>query len=542
MPFNAPISRARIGLLAAVALGALTFALHAAPSARANARQISIMMDDNLVVYSPNNLRLAALKSMKAIGVDLIRATVLWNIVAHGTKDPRTHHRFDPTNPADYPKANWVLYDQLVQDAQAVGIGVYFNVTGPGPPWAMGKTSDRVLKKAFMPDAAQFGKFVQALGRRYSGTYPNGALANGQPKPGDLPRMSLWSIWNEPNWPTWLAPQNVYSQKLHKLLPYSPILYRNLFYSARAALDRTGHKTDFVMLGETQPLGSDPQNGRTPMRPGLFIRELFCVDSHLHPFTGLEASARGCDVFRRRGPMAFTAWAHHPYTKKAPPTWTDSNRDSFTLGDIAHLPQLLDAIATRTHRLPDKLPILVTEMGYSTDPPNPYRGVSLATQAAWINESDYLAYRQPRVYSMTQFEYRDSPPVTTAKKGSMAYWGTFQTGITFLDGSLKPSYQAYEMPLWLHSGHDSQGQGQIELWAQVRFRKGANQSDRVVFQFQPTGSTQWTSVTSALPLSPYGFVTAIVPEASYSAGGTFRAVWGGPVAPVFFISRTVSFP
>ena len=58
---------------------------------------------------------------------------MLWSVIAHGTKDPRTHHRFDPTNPADYPRSNWVIYDQLIKDAAYLGIGLYFNITGPGP-------------------------------------------------------------------------------------------------------------------------------------------------------------------------------------------------------------------------------------------------------------------------------------------------------------------------------------------------------------------------------------------------------------------------
>src|SRR5207302_2049191 len=100
-------------------------------------------------------------------------------------------------------------------------------------------------------------------------------------------------------WPGWLAPQNVFSAKLHRVVPYSPILYRRLFYAARRALDVSGHRNDLVMIGETQPLGSPPQNARTPMRPAQFIRELFCVDSRLRSFRGAAASVRGCDVFRR---------------------------------------------------------------------------------------------------------------------------------------------------------------------------------------------------------------------------------------------------
>jgi hypothetical protein len=284
------------------------------------------------------------------------------------------------------------------------------------------------------------------------------------------------------------------------------------------------------------------------MRPGLFLRELFCVNSRYRPLSGLEADARSCSDFRRHRAFRFSAWAHHPYTKSAPPTWTDPNPDSITLGDISRLPAVLDRIAHATRRLASKLPIMITEFGYSTNPPNPFRGVpadpslgttnSLQTQAAWINEADYLAYQQPRVLSMTQFLYRDSPPVRTARKGSRAYWGTFQTGLTFLNGKPKPSYQAYALPIWVRRGTDSQGQPQLELWAQVRFRRYATPQDGVIFQFRPAGSQTWQNMTSLQPLfGTYGFVDVRLPAAPYMPGGSVRAIWGGPVPPYFASSR-----
>jgi hypothetical protein len=534
-----------LAALAAIAAVVCLFALRAAP-ARASTTQLSVMMDDDQLLYSGDQVRMATLRAMSHVGVQMVRVTVLWNIIAHGTKDPRTHHRFDPTVPRAYPRGAWLPYDQLVQDAAKVGILVYFDVTGPGPPWAMGKTPNKAIAKAFMPDPTQFGKFVQAVGTRYSGNYPNGVG-----KLNNLPRMSAWSIWNEPNWPTWLAPQNVYDPKLHQVLPYSPILYRRLYLAARRGLDRSGHTNDFVMLGETQPLGLAPNQDSTPMRPGEFIRELFCVGHNLRPLHGLAASERSCGDFAQHGAFRFTAWAHHPYTKAAPPTWTDRSSDSITLGDIARLPKLLDGIAASTHRLPSNLPIMVTEMGYSTNPPNPFRGVPLATQAAYINESDYMAYKQPRVISMTQFEFRDSPPVKKAKRGSRAYWATFQTGIAYQSGTPKPSYAAYEFPFWVHSGQDSQGNAQVELWAQVRFRHNPTACDpttgapcdAVAFQWLPNGSQEWQTITSPNAIAATaGFVDIALPAAQYETGGQFRALWAGPVPPTVAVSRSVAFP
>lgn len=197
-------------------------------------------------------------------------------------------------------------------------MGILFNVTGPGPAWAMGRTGDKKLARAYRPDPTQFREFVQALGRRYSGTYPSGVDTGSK-----LPRVTLWSIWNEPNWPTWLAPQVVHVRGIRGPIPYAPILYRRLVYAALQGLRASGHGTDQVMIGETQPHGGNPTSARIPMRTGEFIRELFCVDRSLRPFTGRQAAVRGCGIFNRLGPMKVAYFAHHAYTGNKPPTWID---------------------------------------------------------------------------------------------------------------------------------------------------------------------------------------------------------------------------
>src|SRR5436309_3285928 len=59
------------------------------------------------------------------------------------------------------------------------------------------------------PSPAEFGAFVRAVATRYSGSYDpvQERLAPGDPD--DLPRVSFWSIWNEPDYGPSLAPQGV---------------------------------------------------------------------------------------------------------------------------------------------------------------------------------------------------------------------------------------------------------------------------------------------------------------------------------------------
>src|SRR6059058_1952981 len=73
--------------------------------ARASDTQYSIMMDDDQLIYSGDAVRDAALHKMASAGVDIVRVTVLWSVVANGAKTGhRQHVRFDKLGAAN-PKA-----------------------------------------------------------------------------------------------------------------------------------------------------------------------------------------------------------------------------------------------------------------------------------------------------------------------------------------------------------------------------------------------------------------------------------------------------
>src|SRR2546423_1129859 len=70
------------------------------------------------------------------------------------------------------------------------------------PSWATGRPGENDPDGAYAPSPSEFGRFVHAVGRRYSGHFvPSGA--EGAP----LPRVRFWSIWNEPNIGEFLRPQ-----------------------------------------------------------------------------------------------------------------------------------------------------------------------------------------------------------------------------------------------------------------------------------------------------------------------------------------------
>src|SRR3954452_940500 len=253
----------RQSLAAAAVLAACVFPT----AAHASATQVSIMQDDDQLVYRDDATRDTALRQMKALGVDVVRVTVLWKNVAAkvSRKAARTKNM---SVPRSYGVKTWNRYDNLVRSAQQLGIGVYFSVTGPAPAYAHGegpKKERKVVKDAWQPSPTQFAKFVTALGRRYSGTYKDedtgGAI---------LPRVAFWGLWNEPNQAGWLAPQYKFSKTLKRVIPYSPILYRQLFFRGRRTLDATGDGRTAILVGETAPLGSIAQARRSPIRPGKF--------------------------------------------------------------------------------------------------------------------------------------------------------------------------------------------------------------------------------------------------------------------------------
>ena len=124
------------------------------------------------------------------------------------------------------------------------------------------------------PNPRAFGDFVEALGRRYDGTWPDPQGGNTD---RTLPRVDHWSIWNEPNYPSWLWPQWRRAGGIRGRVPNSPRLYRRLMDAAYSGLTRSGHKDDTILLGETAPGGA----GGVGINPVPFVRELYCLNSRL---------------------------------------------------------------------------------------------------------------------------------------------------------------------------------------------------------------------------------------------------------------------
>jgi hypothetical protein len=488
-----------------------------------------MFQDDRYLIDSPTPAVTRTLDALRALGVDRLRITVLWSSIAPRAGARAAPLGFDGSDPGAYPPAAWAPYDRVLELARARDIAVNFDVTAPGPLWAMrpGPPSVR-LANHYAPSAREFGRFVLAVGRRYGGTYtPPGAGSA-------LPRVTYWSIWNEPNQPGWLAPQRTAAGAM-----VSARLYRGYVDAAVAALDRSGHRSDTILIGELAPEGDETPRVENPVPPIPFLDALYCVDASQRPQLGARAAALGCPnsraAFVAANPGLFdaTGFAHHPYSFFLAPGTSMSDRNFVPLSDLGRLERALDAIFG-AYGVKRALPLYLTEYGYETNPPNPFRGVSPATQAAYLDQAAYMAWRDPRVRTLSQFLLVDSAPDTAYPRGSVRYWSTFQTGLLYRDGAPKPSFYSYRLPIFIASPSFAAG-GRVPVWGMLRAAANGG-SRRARIQWSGGGAGGWRTLAVVTVRGPTGGFTA---DVSPPGSGVIRVGWAAPgAAPVY--SRTVA--
>jgi hypothetical protein len=406
----------------ALAVAAACAGLPAAP-ALASADQQSVIEDEHQMLELGPAAQTAALDDAKALGADVIRANVIWGRYAPSPNSRRKPKGFDGKDPNAYGTAFGPL-DGLVASAQARGLQVLLTATGPTPAWASRCGGSVKNRRTCKPDPKLFGAFVRALGKRY-------------------PTVKLWSIWNEPNLRAWLTPQYVGTTL------QSPALYRALAASAIAGLRGTGHRADQILLGETAPIGQRP-GPRANANPEPFLRGLFCLKADGKRLTGAAGAAQRCSHYKK---LSVTGYAHHPYTRGgSQPPLVRTGAGEITIAVASRLTRLLDQ-AGRAKRVPAKLPVFYTENGWQTNPPDRIFGVLPDFQAAYINEADWIAYKNPRIKAVAQYKLIDD-----------ADPASFQSGVRLSDGSKKPSYAAYQLPIWVAK----KGAANVTVYGQVR--------------------------------------------------------------------------
>ncbi|MEA2432499.1 MAG: hypothetical protein QOF65_1969 [Thermoleophilaceae bacterium] len=459
-----------IRVLVLAALMLMAALLPAAP-AGASTTQASILQDDPHLIYTTTSAnREKRLDELQSLGIDIVKVRVNWRVLAPSRR-PSGYNGADPTAYGD----RWTPYDELVAGAEARGLGVLFQVGGSAPEWATpGNSAIR------NPNPAEFGKFVEAVGARY-------------------PSVHMYSVWNEPNLVSWLSPQ------VSGGVPQSPRIYRGLLSAAAGGLQRSGHTSDQLLVGELLPFSRSSNDSTKKIRPIAFLRELACVDSHYKPYGGNAARKRGCKGFKS---LPGTGLAYHPYTLSGGPKVKTPNKDDASIGDLGRLNSAINKLRAR-HRIGSYWPIWITEFGFQSDPPDPY-GSPIKKIPAYMGEAEYLAFKNSRVRSFAQYPLIDD-------QGHVA---GFQSGLRFSNGKPKPYvFAAFQRPFFAR-----QLGSRVELFGGVR----AASSGSVTIQTRTSTKAKWSTLRDA-SLNTRGYFDVIV-KVSKISKRYFRFIGSGQPA------------
>ena len=296
------------------------------------------------------------LDKLESLGVREIRLLVSWSAVAPSPSSA-VRPAGDLTNPSAY---GWGPYPAIVAAARAHGISTEVTIAGPAPRWGTQGARDQIT----YPRPSDYQHFVTAIARRLKG------------------QVALWTVWNEPNFRTFLMPQLV------KGKPASPAIYRGLFLAAVAGMKAAGQPGAKLLIGETAP-----RSGAGGVAPLAFLRGLLCLDGRYHPI-----KARHC------APLPAYGWAHHPYAPAAGPFFVPAGRDDVTIGSLSRLTSALGK-AVKAHALTSSR-LFLTEFGVQSYP-DKLAGVPLDKQSDYRSISEKLAWNNPHVYGFSQYLLQD---------------------------------------------------------------------------------------------------------------------------------------
>ena len=503
---------------------------------------------------------------LKAIGVDRLRVSVFWGNVAPAERS-QTRPSFPapgPSSPKSYPPGAWDPYDNIVLTAKRHDLALLFTITGPAPAWATPGAHER--EGLFRPDPRDFQDFATAVGQRYSGSYPVGDRFTSQPEQRPplgidglgigpdagrqqpvprLPRVDGWSIWNEPNFPTWLSPVWLHNRprRAQDMVAAAPHHYRRLVDAAWTGLKASTHESDLILIGETAPRGAKkPSQLGNAMPPAEFARELYCLKADFRPYTGQAASLRSCPVtaaerrsFRESNPGLFEArgYAHHPFSldrlKWRKPSWRHPLRDNVPIANLGRLFRTLDRAMRYWGSQRQPIDMWITEYGYQTTPPDPIAGVAPARQGPLSAWGEYMAYRNPRVASIAQFLYVDDEPVAGYSGRHPRRWITWQSGLFTREGTPKPFAVDYQRPI-----HAVQRGRLVRVFGGYRpGRTGTSILARLEYSRR---GDRWQALRTVAVTNPRGYLSARV---RVPRAGFVRLVWRDPATNAPVPSRSV---
>jgi hypothetical protein len=424
-----------------------------------------------------------------------VRIFVQWQAIAPANASVTAPPGFDSSDPgsAGY---NWSAVDRAVNLVSAAGMRPMLVVTGPGPLWASQVPARHNIRYKPRPDL--FGQFARAVARRYAGA------------------VDRYILWNEPNLPLWLQPQNTCTGG--HCVPYAPHLYRRLVRAAYPAL-KAVDPTATVLFGALAPNGENATKQNAKTRPLAFIRSMGCVK------VTLKRDRSGpCRGFK---PLTADGFSYHPHSTLRAPDEPQPNVDNASIGDLPRLERTLDGTQRAGgFKKPGggRFALYLTEWGYQTRPPDTTRGVSLAKQSRYLQQGAYIAYKDPRVRLLAQYEWRDEPIRRDSVGDKYAGW---QSGLRFVNDKAKPSLRTFANPFFISQRANSR---LARVWGQVR----PGTSHRVTVQRRKAGVRRWTTVAT-LSTNGSGYWTL---KQTIRSSTDYRFTWqptdayGAPAGPI----------
>jgi hypothetical protein len=310
--------------------------------------------------------------------------------------------------------------------------------------------------------------------------------------------VTLYSVWNEPNLVSWLAPQ------FRRGVPYAPTVYRRLLYAASDGLGLSGHGGDQLLIGELLPFTRSGRTGGKKMRPLAFLRELACLNSRFHPYRGKAAKKRGCAGKFRTLPG--TGLAFHPYTLAGGPNIRTPNRDDASIATLSRVTKTLDRLSARHRLARRRMPLWITEFGFQSSPPDRY-ATPIRRIPGFMGQSERIAFRNGRVASYAQYPLVDDPAL-----------GGFQSGLRFKNGRAKPGvYAAFRHAFYVVR----RGGARVEVFGCER----AASSGSVTVESRRGRKGKWRAVAT-VPLNGAGYFDRVL-RLSGAAHRRYRYTFGG---------------
>ncbi len=407
----------------------------------------------------------------RAAGATYARLVVPWSSIAPKTLPASGFAPADPTS----PYYHWTSLDASVSAALAAGVTPMLDIVSP-PGWAL--SVKRGTWTGGSPKLLQLSAFATAIATHYDGS-------------GPAPGVHIFSVWNEPN----------YNKNLY---PQDASFYRAMVNAVADAVHGVD-PANLVLAGELAPVKhlrskTDRNNAIPPLN---FMRTMLCISN-------TTPARRTCNT-----PAKFDVWAHHPYSDTGPYGMSKSN-GGVELGDLPRMEKLLQT-AERLGTIVSAQPVQfwVTEVGWSTDPPNA-NGVPMLLESRWVAEAMYQMWKSG-VTLATWFLLRDEPKNTP-----------FQSGLYFRSSSLaqsqvKPLLTPFRFPFVAYL----KPQGVVWIWG----RDATSDLQDVTIQQQVTVGAPWKTVAVVTSNSngifeaslPIGAQTPFNLRASAPGSGNSRA-------------------